>query len=389
MLTINDVSALASRPERAHKTVLTVYLDVDQSQQSNLNLGFEKHLKEMLAGTRDTILDNGELKAFQLAFQRVEDFIGRYSLGARGLVMVFDASDNFFWAQEVDFPIRSVIRWGREVFVQPLAIALDEYERVGIVLLDRANLRLFTMFLDKVVEHFQESFDRRSVRHIKTIGMDRLSSASHAQRRADEQVRLNLRRVAKDIDLQFEQHGVNRIILAGSPEVTAELRVVLPKRLESQVIGRVDLATGATLEQIRNVMAPIAENFERDTEEATVTDLVTSAAKSGRAVIGLGYTLYALNQHRIWQLVYAGGFHARGYECVQCSAMYSLETTSCSLCGSDVVAVDDVVERAVDHAVRNGARVEVIQSESAESALMNAGGIGAFLRTRPASIVVS
>jgi peptide subunit release factor 1 (eRF1) len=51
--------------------------------------------------------------------------------------------------------------------------------------------------------------------------------------------------------------------------------------------------------------------------------------------------------------------------------------------------VEDVVERAVDHAVRKGANVEVIRSEEAESSLTNAGGIGAFLRTRTASGLVS
>jgi peptide subunit release factor 1 (eRF1) len=191
------------------------------------------------------------------------------------------------------------------------------------------------------------------------------------------------------MDLMFEQHGVRRIILAGSPEITAELRSLLPKRLQSQVIGTIDLATMADIEEIRDAAAPLAEKFERDAEEKLVQDLVTSAAKSSRAVIGLGHTLYALNQRRIWQLVYADGFHSRGYECPACAALFSLETASCALCGSAVTSIEDVVERAVDHAVRRGSTVEVIRGEEAESSLMNAGGIGAFLRTRTASVLVS
>ena len=201
-------------------------------------------------------------------------------MGARGLAIVFDASDGFFWSRETDFPIRSEIRWAKEVFVGPLAVALDEYERVGIVLLDRANLRLFTMFLGEVEEHIQEGFNHRRVRHTKTVGMNHMGSASHAQRKADEQVRLNLRHVAKDMQLMLEQRGIHRIILAGSPEITTELRAILPKRLASQVIGTVDIATSATIDEIRSAAAPLAEKFERDTEDALVTNLVTSAAKS-------------------------------------------------------------------------------------------------------------
>ena len=51
--------------------------------------------------------------------------------------------------------------------------------------------------------------------------------------------------------------------------------------------------------------------------------------------------------------------------------------------------IEDVVERAVGHAIRKGAKIEVIRSEEAESSLINAGGIGAYLRTRTASLRVS
>jgi peptide subunit release factor 1 (eRF1) len=293
------------------------------------------------------------------------------------------------WSEETDFPVCNQIRWGREVFVGPLAVAVDEYERVGIVLLDRANLRLFTMFLGEVEEHIQDKFNHRKVRHIRTVGTDHLASASHVQRKADDQIRLNLRHVAKDMHLMLEQHRLQRIILAGSPEITAELSAILPKRLQSQIIGTVDLAATATREEVQRAAAPLAEKFERDTEEKLVQDLVTSAAKATRVVVGLGHTLFALNQRRVWQLVYAEGFHSPGYECQGCAALFSVETASCSFCGSAVRSIEDVVECAVDHAVRRGARVEVIRSKEAESSLMNAGGIGAFLRTRKASGFVS
>src|SRR4030095_739510 len=244
--------------------------------------------------------NDGEMKAFEIAAERMQDFVARYHLGAHGLALVFDASDGYFWSLEADFPIRSQIRWGREVFVGPLAVAIDEYERVGIVLLDRANLRLFTMFLGEVEEQIQEGFNHKRVRHNKTVGMDHLASASRAQRKADEQIRLNLKHVAKDMQVMLEQPGICRIILAGSPEITTELLEVLPKRLRSQVIGTADLATSATIEEIRRGAEALAEKFERDTENVLVTDLMTSAAKSRRVVIGLGHTLHALNQRRVW-----------------------------------------------------------------------------------------
>jgi peptide chain release factor subunit 1 len=389
MLTLNDIHTLASRPKRADTSVLTVYLDLDQSKQANLNRGFETQLKDMLAGVKERINDENEFSAFERARKRIESFVEQHGVGALGLALAFDASDDFFWYQELKFPVVNRARWDREVFVEPIAAALDEYERVGIVLLDRANLRLFTMCMGELQEHVRQTFDHKKVRHTKTVGMNNLGAASHAQRKADEEVRVNLRQMIKRLDHTTTEFNVHRIILAGSPQNTGQLRALLPKRLASRVIGTVDLAINATPEIVRNAAAALAENFEGQTEQVLVTDLITCAAKAGNVVNGLADTLDALNQGRVWQFVYAETFHAPGYECIECGALFSQEANSCSVCGSTLHPIENVVETAVHHAIGRGVKVEVIRGEKAESDLMKAGGIGAMLRSRTASGRVS
>jgi peptide chain release factor subunit 1 len=389
MLTVKEIQELASRPERADRSVLTLYLNVDQSQQANLNRGFENQLKDLLVSIRNTTAIESELQRFETAARRVQDFVSRHHVAGQTLVVVCDEADGFFWAQPFNLPVPNRIGWGKEVIVQPLVAALDENERVGIALVDRANLRLFTMCLGEVQEHGQERFDHRKVRHTKTVGLDAPAAASHAQQKADEQIRLNLRQMVGRIESAMVRHGVHRLILAGSTEMTAQLRSVLPKRLQFQVIGVVDVALTATLEQIRKAASPVAEGFERQTEKTIVNNLVTSAAKAGRAITGITHTLQALNHDRVWQFVYAEECQAPGYECADCSALFSSEAAECAFCGSSVVVVPDVVSRAVDHAVRKGVKIEVVRGQEAQSLLVNAGGIGAFLRTRTASLRVS
>ena len=388
MLPLNDIHKLASRPRRPEKSVLTVYLDIDQSKQPNLNRGFETALKDLLAGLKANIDNQKELNEFDAACEHVRGFVEQAAVGARGLVLVFDCFDRFFWFQGLRFPVSNRARWDREVFVEPLAAALDEYERVGIVLLDRANLRLFTMYLGELEEHSRQGFDQKKVRHTKTVGMNNLGAAGHAQQKADEEVRINLRHMIKQMDNLVAQAGIQRLILAGSLEMTAQFRTLLPKRLASRVIGTVHLPIDASSEAILNATVPVAEQFERETEEALVTDLVTSRAKQGGVALGLAHTLHALNQGRLWQLVYSKSFHGSGYECTACGALFSSETL-CSICGAPVHPVEDVVERAVDHAISKGVKIEVIRAEKAESDLTNVGGIGAFLRTRRATARVS
>ena len=387
MLTLNDVQMLASRSERPENSVLTLYLDIDQSKQANLNRGFENQLKDMLAGVKNSLDGTHEAAMFETASARIGQFVAAYNVASRSLTIVCDASDGFFWTQEIDSPVSNRIQWSREALIEPLIAAIDEYEQVGIALVDRANLRLFVMSLGEVHELNGESFDRRKIRHIKTVGMDRLGAAGHADHKADEQMRSNFRRMINRIASTVEQRGIRRLILAGSPEITGQVNSLLPKRLASLVIGTVDIAKNASAEEIRKAAAPIAEKFERETEETLVRQLVTSAAKSRRAVVGLANTLHAVNQGRIWQLVYADGFHSPGYECAECSALMSPEAESCVLCGSSLHPVDNVVDLAVAHAARKGANLELVRGDETGSSLMNAGGIGAFLRTRTASVV--
>jgi peptide subunit release factor 1 (eRF1) len=67
--------------------------------------------------------------------------------------------------------------------------------------------------------------------------------------------------------------------------------------------------------------------------------------------------------------------------------LFSVEKTSCQYCGSKLQAVDDVVEQAVEHAIRNGAKVDVVTGEAAAS-LATSGGIAAFLKARTGTLWV-
>jgi peptide subunit release factor 1 (eRF1) len=83
--------------------------------------------------------------------------------------------------------------------------------------------------------------------------------------------------------------------------------------------------------------------------------------------------------------VYSDDFHSAGFECSRCAALFSIEKNSCEYCGAALRPVSDVVERVVDHALRNGAKVKVV-THDASASLDTAGGIGAFLKTRTGTV---
>ena len=376
---------LFSRPERPNPSVLSVYLDVDQSRQSNLNRGFENQLRDLMSSIQASIREESEHESFTRASRHIVDFVSAYEPHGRGLALFFDDTDGFFWHTALNLSLHNRADWGGELLLQPLANAIDQFEPYSVVLIDRNHLRLFTVFLCEIREILHKELGLERVRHIKTAGTDHLGSASQMQRKADEQVRTNLRTVVKTVDKLLMDKPSRRLVLAGTPEVTAELGELLPKRLALQVIGSFDIRMDAPAQDILAAAQKIADENERAAEVQIVKEVVTAAAKYEKAVIGLGHTLKALNSNRIWEFVYSEDFTSPGFECAKCGALFSVEKTSCAYCSGAVRPVKDVVVRAVEHALRNGARIEVVTGE-ASAALDTAGGIGAFLRTRTATV---
>jgi peptide subunit release factor 1 (eRF1) len=372
-----DLSLLLSRTHNNEPCTLSVYLNIDQAQPVNLNRGFETELKKMASSVRG--LAQPERDRFKAAIQRVNDFVSAYTPAAKGVVLFFDTSDGFFWHSEIEYPITNQIRWDRELLLQPLINALDELEPYAVVLADRVKSRVLVAGLGQIEEVAHTDDNGRRVRHVKTTGTDHAESSNRYQKKADNQIRANLRAVIAKLQTVVSARTLHRLILAGTPEITAELRKLLPARLALTILGSIDLPITARTADILRRTRPIAEKFERETEVQKVNHIVTTAAKNGAAVMGLRQTLKAVNANRVWELIYAGGFLSPGYECPECTALFLSRVNRCESCESRVQPVRNVVERAVEHARRKRAKVEVVTGRAA-AALETAGGIGALLK---------
>jgi len=360
MLALDDIRLVKSRPARGENLILTIYVDFGRLQATDLQHEAEKQLSDMLAATRNTISTGRELRAYDAASGRMLEWVGDYRGGGRSLAAVFDVFDGFFWSKTVDFPVRTVVRWARTPFLLPLILNSKVHERIGIVLLNNETVRIASLFLEKLEEHFEKRFDRNG-------------SAPLA---------ISARRILKDVISKLEAFGQGPIILAGNSEITGSYEALLPKRISSRVILRVDVSTSATADEIRTTLLPLVKQHRENIELSIVNELMTAAARAGQAVTGLRDTLTAVNHFRIRQVVYAVQFRSPGQECPRCAALFLPEFTRCSFCGSDLRPVDDIVELVADRAVRNNIRIEALQSNRAQALLIKEGGIGAFLRTR-------
>ena len=376
MITKADLEVLNNyRGELGH--VLSVYLDVDQSNAANLNRKFETAFEARIREIAGTFKDEGERLDFQECATEVRKVIAAYHPRAKSLVL-FTRSTGSIWMRELNVPVATEVHWGAGAHVKEFVEALASFETYGIVLTDRSRSRIFTVKLGTMTKQ-AEIHAMNATRHVKTAGTDHLYSQSHLQRKADEHTLSHLKRVVETLENFSAVTPFQRLVLAGSGPATSELYRLLPKAMRAKVVASATLPAHASESQILEEVLFIARKAEDEREMDKAQMLITASAKGHNAVSQLPDTLRALNEKRVRELIYAHGFTATGGVCEACRVVFPSNAGNCDFCGLPVKPADDLIETAIGMAIAEGAAVEQFRGDAAEK-LKGAGGIGAFLR---------
>jgi peptide subunit release factor 1 (eRF1) len=377
MITNRNLRELIDRDPRPGTPTLSVYLDIDQSDAANLNRKFEVALFNRLREIEET-LDSGLHRDFQADAIRIQEFVEGNRPQAKGLAIFSDSSEDFFWAHELHVPVKTEARWSEMPYLRPLIEMIDEHERYGVILTDRSQTRLFSIFLGEI-EEYREALAEADVARSKSSGRDHIRSQVRHHRRADARALGHLKEVAEIMEGVAGRLEFDRLVLAGSVEATNEVYRQLSKSLRRKVIGTIALALDASEQQVLVETLKHTMSSERTDEIEIVKHLVEAAQKRNQATIGLDNTVAAVQAGRVRQLVYAEGYSPSGSRCSNCSSLMLDGEDFCRYCGAGLHPVKDLLARAARRVVAMGGAVEQVRGDAATH-LREAGGIGAFLR---------
>ena len=126
MLTVKDLETLARYGDASSRHVLSVYLDVDQSRESNLNRGYLLALREMLRSMESKIRPGQERQDFLQQAAMIQSFVSNHEPTAPSLVYFSDGTSNPLGNWSLHMPLRNNVYWGFEPCLRPLLEALDE-----------------------------------------------------------------------------------------------------------------------------------------------------------------------------------------------------------------------------------------------------------------------
>ncbi|MDY7101355.1 MAG: hypothetical protein S0880_09225 [Actinomycetota bacterium] len=290
---------------------------------------------------------------------------------ARGLAVFSSASAGLWEVLELPMPVRNQLVVGQHPAVTQLESMARDFERMGVLLVDRQRARMFVFEWGELVDHserFDElprDFDDRGERERGDVDDHVAAMQSRHLRHAAA--------VAWDV---YQRDGFERLALAVPDELMGEVEGALHPYLRERSCGRLHLPVSSSVDEVRSAARELYIQNRR-ARLAELVDRLRAEAHSGRrGAVGLPDVLAAVSDGRVDNLLVSAGFAEEGWRCQACDVL-ALVGRACPRCGEEMRRVDDVVAESISLAMSHGSQVEVCWGDADLDVL---GRIGALLR---------
>lgn len=182
--------------------------------------------------------------------------------------------------------------------------------------------------------------------------------------------------IAHHLQQLLQTHPARGIVLAGPRKELAALMPFLPRELAGRVLGTAALnPTAVSAAEVQVAALAIAREHERAAELALVSSLAETIG-AGWAVEGPHDTLRALARGQVRTLLVRADLEGSGFRCAE-SGRLVLAKGDCRGDG-EPEPVLDVVDEAVEEALRQGIEVIVLHERTAAEEIDGLAGILRF-----------
>jgi peptide subunit release factor 1 (eRF1) len=376
MLSEDRIRALAGH--RGSSVVTSCYLDVDGRRYPR-PADYETQLAHLLREAREKAAGFGPeaVRSVAADLDRIASWVrgGFDRSHTKALAFFACSADGFFDVIESPLPVSNEIVVNHTPHVRPLESILQAYERFAVLLVDRQRARLFRFELGELTEH-TEVFDAVPRGGDQAGHPGQGSRGAHVQRHSEEVAHRHLKHAAEVTFAELQERPVEHVILGGPHEIVVELEGLLHPWIKDRVADRLVIPTTAGAEEVRQAALTVEAAVARQGEAALVERLRNAIGTGAGGVAGLEATLAALVERRVETLLVSEGYATEGWRCRSCRYL-GPKGRRCPVCSNSMDLVDDVVEEAVEEALANKCRVQMVR-ENADLDVL--GRIGALLR---------
>jgi len=362
--------------------VVSCYLKVEPRDRARGKylIKVKNRVRDLEAALPELGLDRATMEAIKADLSRVLAFLKQPgNLPASQGVAIFACGPQKLWeVVALPFVHRSRLAVDRTPLVRELAAADDEFGRVLTAVLDRTAARFFqvTAFGATEVADITADATRGSRFTGPQDGRPGWGEHNYNNRLRTERQR-HLEAAALQIQALDKADPVRGIVLAGNGTDAGVLQPYLHPYLLDRVMGAVRLnAKKVTAAEVLQATLAVRADWERTSELLLMHDLEEGLG-TGWAVDGVHETLKALGRGQVRTLLVDPDVAEPGFRGVESGRLALMEA---DLRGEkDVVPVIDVIDDAIEEALRQRVTVNVVFEPAAKKAIH---GLAALLRFR-------
>lgn len=267
--------------------ILSLYVDVNPAKPENAGRAYALRAKDAMKALNVpeglservlVVLKNQVLEARTAVFFAGEDLFEVLLLQVE-LPLVNSVKTAFLDEKAGRYLVDGVLAYFGEPFLLPLVYALDEYERYGIVYVDREKWRVFEVFLGEI-EEVHDAFlalDTEAWRRLsldapgRRFNLGRISGGAAQDlfaKRLEAWEERFYKALAHELERLSEARGFTRLVLMGPEEHTKLFLGHLPKRLRERVVAELPSLPhpGASPGEVLKRLEPVLEEVERREE---------------------------------------------------------------------------------------------------------------------------
>jgi peptide chain release factor subunit 1 len=342
--------------------------------------------KRLLAGLEARGVGRTERTAVERDLERIRAHLAQPSSlpAGRGIAVFACEPLRVFVAVPLPLVFRSRLVVDHSPLVRELAALDDEFGRVVCVVYDRTGARFFEVTAHGVAETLgltAGETTRAGRFHAQTQARTRggLGMSAFGEHNFNQRIRVEKQRhyaqIAQRLFELTREGRVRGVVLGGTGTDVAAAEAHLHPYMGDLVLGTAKLnpKTASAADVLRAVLE-VRREREREWERRHVAEL-TEALGTGWGVNGIDAALGALAHGQVRTLLVDPAVERSGYRCAGTGRL----ALSADDCGPEGAAepVPDVIDEAIEEALRQGTHVDVVEDPSVRSTV---DGLAALLR---------
>ncbi|MCK5833141.1 hypothetical protein KAH81_05660 [bacterium] len=275
--------ALLSENER---TILSAYIDL----RSGWDNAYDK-LKKSIERMRPLLVGE-ETDYYDLSVSLLQDYFNKEKdkkFGGYGLAYFVDIGSDYSKGFKLYCPTEDLFAINDEAIIAPLALQMDEYETVGIIMADNSGARILTISGYRIK---QEDSIKTKIHHLSKVGG---WSQMRYQRRRDNEIEEFVKEIVAMTESTFRSERIGRFIIAGRKPLLQMIINEFPHKWKELEIETIKWDLDASDEEFLKKAKPLLDKMERNEEHDTLEVLLAELRRGGLAVSGPEKTLVALH----------------------------------------------------------------------------------------------